>query len=409
MSGAQLLIQLKVYLRCYVCARFSHPSSLDLMSTIQFFRADTDKFRDVVSEWMDLGIVSEWQGNFATDDTAANAANEFFGLPSEPPFYVGNDGMQSIPKRLLSRISPDVLTVSSGTRVSGMERDENTQLWRLYGTDGNAAFHDTPEQEAKQSQDKLLGEGYCAIILTDVSSSFGGWHRASAGIPDSFADRVRQRVGARVPLFSAMVAFERSLRVDFDAMSFHKSDTLWFAARMRSKPGMEAASNADCWTLVSTPEYAMDQITETPMQDSKTGEFIPQSSNYLTTVPAPDLLRAFQKALSEKVDEFPKVTYLNAQRWGSAVPCHRHLNDESRTRQVISDVAYDSGRAALAPTSRRNDADFDFLVDEGPMLFQAGDMVSRFTPGFESAALSGIEAAEHLITLLEPKRQTVED
>lgn len=294
-----------------------------LIPSPQFFRADTDKFRGIVGEWMDLDVVSEWKGNFATDDSVASVANEFFGLPSMPPFYVGNDGMQSIPKRLLSQISSDELSVFTGTRVSGMERDNDTKLWSLIGTDGKAAYHDTAEKEAQASlESRLLGDGYDAVVLTDISSSFGGWHRASAGVPESFSSRVRQRVGARVPLLSAMVAFETPLLVDFDAMTFHRSDTLWFASKMESKPGMNAACEQECWTLVSTPEYAMDQITETPMQDPVTGEFIPQSSDYLATVPAPDLLDAFRKALSHKVDMFPNVAYLNAQRWGSAMPCH---------------------------------------------------------------------------------------
>ena len=41
------------------------------------------------------------------------------------------------------------------------------------------------------------------VMLTDVSSAFGEWHRASAGVPEALAVRVRSRV--RVPLFSCMV------------------------------------------------------------------------------------------------------------------------------------------------------------------------------------------------------------
>ena len=356
---------------------------------------------------MDLDIVSEWKGSFTTDDPEGENSNEFFGLPSQPPFYVGNDGMQSIPKQLLSRISSDKLSLFSGTRVSGMERDEETKLWNLFGTDGKAAYHDSSETEAQASAEHRLvdGKGYDAIVLTDVSSSFGGWHRASAGVPKDFARRVRERVGARVPLFSAMVAFENPLPVDFDAKSFAKSDTLWFASKMQSKPGMDAINDQECWTLISTPEYAMNQITKTPMQDPITGEFIPQSSEYLTNVPAPDLLNAFQNSQSHNVEKIPKVTYLNAQRWGSAMPCHRHLDEASSTRREISGVAYDSGRAPLAPTSRRNDAELDFLMDQDLMLFQAGDMMSRYTPGFEAAALSGMDTANHLISLLDYQKQ----
>jgi hypothetical protein len=42
---------------------------------------------------MDLDIVSEWKGKFTTDDPNGECNNEFFGLPSQPPFYVGNGGI----------------------------------------------------------------------------------------------------------------------------------------------------------------------------------------------------------------------------------------------------------------------------------------------------------------------------
>ena len=167
---------------------------------------------------------------------------------------------------------------------------------------------------------------------------------------------------------------------------------------------------------MSTPEYAMAQIEETPMQDAKTGEFIPQSNDYLTNVPGPDLFNAFTKLLCDKgengngilgddaLDNLPKVVHMDAQRWGSALPCHRHLDDKSLTRKIIGGVPYDSGRNPLAPTKlerqQSSPSSSSFLVDESLMLLQAGDMMSNYTPGLEGAALSGYDAAEHLVKML---------
>lgn len=165
-------------------------------------------------------------------------------------------------------------------------------------------------------------------------------------------------------------------------------------------------------TLISTPEYAMDQIEQTPMQDEKTGEFVPQSKDYLTDVPAPDLLKAFRSQLCDRegilgpnaLASFPDVVYIDAQRWGSAMPCHRHLKEGSETRRVIVGVPYDSGRFALAPTKcDTDDKKKSFLTDNDMMLFQAGDMMSCYTPGFEGAVLSGCDAAEYLYVLLESR------
>ena len=263
-------------------------------------------------------------------------------------------------------------------------------------------------------------EGYDGIILTDVSSSFGKWHRASAGVPEPFAARVRERVGSRVPLFTAMIAFDKESGIPFDAGTFDNS-VFWFASKSNSKPGMGMDSNTkegtkECWTLVSTPEYAMEKISETPMQDPKTGDFIPQSKDYLTTVPGPDLIKAFCKDLTSKKGilgdgaltdtDILDIIQVDAQRWGSAMPFPRHLDETSNTREVLSGVPYDSGRSPLAPTKLeecRHGGAQSFLMDEELMLFQAGDMMSTYTPGFESAALSGLDAAICVANMLKAK------
>jgi len=402
----------------------------------QFFRADTDRFKLLVKELMAEGVCDEWKGNFRSSSTTSGTCkHDFFGMPSSPPFYVGADGMQSVSKGVLDRMiraqedaedggkneirdshfhssrSLSTLTLFTGTRVSELDRDETSQKWKLWGASGNAAFHDTPEKVVQQSNERVLlgeSEGYDGIILTDVSSSFGKWHRASAGVPESFACRVRERVGARVPLFTVMIAFETKSKIPFDAATFDH-DILWFASKTNSKPGMEGLK--ECWTLVSSPEYAMEKIEETPMQDPKSGEFIPQTKEYLTTVPGPDLKNAFYKELmstdgilgNDALSSVPRIIHMDAQRWGSAMPAHRHLDEDSHTRKVISGVPYDSGRSPLAPTkivTCRHGDERTFLVDEKLMLFQAGDMMSTFTPGFEGAAISGMDAAEYLFEKL---------
>ena len=86
-------------------------------------------------------------------------------------------------------------------------------------------------------------------------------HRASAGVPDAFAARVRDRV--RLPLFAAMVAFAQPLGLPLDAVSVGGSSGLWFAARTQSKPGLEhGGGDAECWTLISTPKFAVDEEAE---------------------------------------------------------------------------------------------------------------------------------------------------
>ena len=394
----------------------------------QFFRADTEIMKQILNEWIERGYVSEWDGNFKS---STKPEHEFFGLPSTPPFFVVNNGMQNLTKNILADASenPEV-RVHAGVRVAQLNRDEDTRKWKLLGTSGEAAYHDTAEKLQERSKRNVLGEdaGYDAVILTDVSSSFGEWHRASANLPDSFASAVRDRVGARVPLFTAMIAFETATSILFDAASFDHP-VVWFAAKTSSKPQMD--TDKECWTIVSTASYACDKIEETPMQDPKTGEFIPQSPDYLMAVPGADLLRAFEEVVCDKsgilgdnaLSSLPKHIFMDAQRWGSALPCHRHLRHNSPTQKVISGVPYDTGSHSLAPT-RIEDDSMSFLADDDLALYQAGklrlkglflvqyhcsssnetffsgDMMSNHTPGMESAVLSGIDAAEHVLSRL---------
>lgn len=287
-----------------------------------------------------------------------------------------------------------------GTRVSNLELSDGGG-WEITGTSGDAAYHDTAEQVAQSAQPTVLGDGFDAVVLTDISSAFGQWHRAGAGVPPDFGEAVRGRAGARVPLFTAMIAFEEPIPTFTSAASFD-DDILWFASRSNHKPGLEGLAQ-DCWTLVSTPNFAMKLIEETPMQDPATGAFIPQSPDYLRTVPAPQLEAAFRRLLQDgrigtfaKDSEIPPTVFLHAQRWGSAMPSHRDLDESSSTRKILSNVAYDGGQGSLGPTTKDRDGR-SFVVNDSLRLIQAGDMVSCYTPGVESAILSSLEAVDYMI------------
>jgi len=363
----------------------------------QFFRSDTPEMKTICNEWLESGIVSEWQGPH-------EGSGDFFGLPGMGPVYVSaKDGMNNIPLTIIQ----DAITIDKsfklyqGVRVESIKRNEDKTKWILTGKDGSAAFHDTPENESRAQSAKSLHDhhdGYDLIVLTDISSSFGSWHRASAGIPEaSFVEAVSKRAGARVPLFTAMVSFKEPLNLPFSSLTFdRRSDSkVWFASKTNSKPGFQ--NSQESWTIVSTPEYAINKILETPMQDNS-GAFIPQSPDYLLSVPAPELCSEFLK-LNGLPDR--EKSYLNAQRWGSALPAHRHLANDvnSPTRQTVSGVAYDSGIAPLAPTSLCHQSQ-SFVSDDHLGLYQIGDMVSSFTPGFESAVLSAVELSKHLVKKL---------
>ena len=232
-----------------------------------------------------------------------------------------------------------------------------------------------------------------------MSSSFEGWHRASAGLPAHFAARVSGRV--RVPLFSCMVAYAAPLGLPLDGLTFHGGDTLWFAARSASKPGFPAGGEeaAECWSLVSTPGYACREIASTPMQDAD-GSFVPQSDDYLNSVPGPTLLAAFAEAVAPMLEAagraMPSVVYSQAQRWGSAMPSAPSW--EGAPVELMG-VTYQAAIPLLMRPRPPGD-EADFVASDEQRLYYAGDFCSRRAPGFEAAALSAVDAAAHVISQL---------
>lgn len=302
--------------------------------------------------------------------------------------------MQRLPRAILAGCTA---SVRRGVRVAGLV--SSPAGWTLLGTEGVAAFHDTPEAQAAGAEKNALGEPFDVVVMTDVSSSFGDWHRAGAGLPEEFASRVRDRV--RVPLFSCMVGFAEPTQLPLDGITVEGDGALWFAARSQSKPGV-AAGAAECWTLVSTPGYAVAEIDETPMQD-KSGAFVPQQNSYLNSGPGPTLVAAFAAAVQPLLPtpgaELPRQVYLQAQRWGSAMPAPagaggRDAKGRGATTREVLGVAYE---AAVPPLLFEPPPGSDeFVADDKLRLYYAGDYSSQRAPGFETAALSGLAAARHV-------------
>lgn len=260
------------------------------------------------------------------------------------------------------------------------------------------------------------------VLVTDASASFEGWHRASAGVsavaPD-MAAAVQSR--ARVPLFTAMVAFEAPLDTQLDAFMLGSGDgdscSLWYAARSGSKPGLGAEGAPDCWTLVSTPAFAAAEISGTQMQDPATGAFRPQEDSYLNGAggPAEALLDTFLAAVGRS-NSPPARMYLQGQRWGSAFPAPvvkfsstsapgKYLSTEGAgtggSRVKIAGVVYDTTTPDLRPHQGgavgRHPGEQDFFMDTQLGLYYASDFCSTRLPGVEAAVLSGLDAAEHIV------------
>jgi len=237
---------------------------------------------------------------------------------------------------------------------------------------------------------------------------------------------------------------------------------LWFAARSDSKPGFPSSSNsnnvsvvtAECWTLISTPAFAVNEIQQTAMRDPITGEFRPQENKYLNSKinggPAHTLKDAFYNIvrchhndddeIELKLEEDP--IYIQGQRWGSGLPIDpRRVDTNNKTpgnenvREICgtkyvanfngsivynsnstnksnngdtdkntntntntNDLVNDDDDTQEAEAEAEEVANKNFVADDDLGLYYAGDFCSMLNPGFEAAALSGYDVAQHIIT-----------
>ena len=62
-------------------------------------------------------------------------------------------------------------------------------------------------------------------------------------------------------------------------------------------------------------------------------------------------------------------------------------------------LVYDRPSATIA-TTVAEDEDRDFIADDKLRIYYAGDYCSRRPPGFEAACLSGLDAAQHIASIL---------
>lgn len=391
----------------------------------QFFFASTDRFKDRVNEWVAADVARDWTdrrhrlipSTQTSDLSQQYPSQDFFGILeySGWPCYTGVGGMHRIARHQCQVAAVNGAVIMSGTRVSDIVSANPSTFgkprWELFGTSGTPAFHNTPEADAKSFMPISLGI-FDAVIFTDPSSSFDKWHRASAGMSGIAPDMAASiQARPRIPLFTAMVAFE-SLALPFDTIVWAEGP-LWYASRNNAKPGLP--SDRECWTLVSTPAFACDEISQVPMvlttaslKDGQTQTFCPQDNSYLNTGPASVLCEVFLNTIMAEACSTtrPSVLYLQGQRWGSAIPGDRDTQDidlvevgGTRYQRSIPNLATKTSRVMPAKMSVV-DAPVDFLSDDTLMLYYCGDFCSYRVPGVEAAALSGEDCALHVIKVM---------
>jgi hypothetical protein len=122
------------------------------MLALQFFRADSAKMGELAALWQARGWAQQWNGRFGGD-------GDFFGVPArEAPVYCGVGGMHMLPRCILAACDSDVVSMRSGVRVTSVEAAAcGGARWVLQGVSGDAAYHDTAEDQAHAARASFLG------------------------------------------------------------------------------------------------------------------------------------------------------------------------------------------------------------------------------------------------------------
>ena len=107
----------------------------------QFFRADTPAMKAWTHKLFLRGYVRKWNGPHEGSTSA-----DFFGLPNNKDhiFISNQGGMHTIARDLINEVTSSSCHFCAypTMRVATMERDETSNLWRLYGVGQRAGSVD---------------------------------------------------------------------------------------------------------------------------------------------------------------------------------------------------------------------------------------------------------------------------
>ncbi|MEM7494039.1 MAG: FAD-dependent oxidoreductase [Pseudomonadota bacterium] len=189
----------------------------------QYISPRTADFEAEVARWVEAGVAAAWTGQFVEID-----ANGETNLRPSKPVYVGTPGMNEIIRYLASGHK-----VEWGRRVRSVTHEST---WNITFEDG----------ETHKGFDCVIS----AVPAEQVSDLFSS---ASPSLAD-LAASVKSD-----PCWTAMVAFEKGLDVEWDGASILNSPVAW-AARNSSKPNRGAPD--ETWVLQASAEWSAANLEE---------------------------------------------------------------------------------------------------------------------------------------------------
>ena len=247
----------------------------------QYFTVSDPSFRSAVTGWLEAGVCAEWQAKIAVA-----RHGDWRGTSDASRRFVGTPTMTAIAKWLA-----EPLVVERNARIVGLERHDIG--WSLIAEDGRR-WND-----------------FDAVLLTAPAP------QTRALLPPSSALTSQVAEISIAPCWSALLAFEQPLPLEFDG-AFVEDSALSWICRQNGRPGR--LERFERWVLHASPAWSQDQV-DLPAEDARVA-----------------MLNAFWEATGVTAVE---PSYQQVHRWLYSLPTNtlreRALFDEGLGLGVAGD------------------------------------------------------------------------
>ncbi|CAM0949126.1 unnamed protein product [Alopecurus aequalis] len=240
----------------------------------QFFTASDERFRKLVDEWVDKGLVREWRGTVGE----LEAGGQFTPTPASTPRYIGVNGMRPLADAMLPET--DLIKVVRPSWISKLEPFNG--LWRLF------------------ENDKPHGQ-YDAIVI------------AHNGLPQLTKQMKRLELSS---VWALLAAFEDPLPIaqnnsygTFEGAFVRDVDSLSWMANNTQKLFPLETGRPECWTFFSTASYGRKNKVPQENIPNATAEKVKR-----------DMLGGVELAFGLSKGSLQLPFYSRVQLWGAALP-----------------------------------------------------------------------------------------
>ena len=372
-------------------------------------------FLPIFSDWRNKNIISQWDGIFATVQISSTDIK--YSDPNSFK-YVGYPYMNSICKYLLS--SDNTNTDNNGVPISCVFGQRIRAEPIVSGSDELSGW-----KVICATTNKILGD-FDVLISGDrgfqvLSGGDSGNLLARSAylraLKDEYIDSIQAMVSSS-PILATMIVLRQSLPRDvfpFDGVTFLPADgsVLGWISRDSSKPGRARVDGKECWVVQSNSDYAaavIHAVKADPAFSGRTSEEIKQEVNSRANA-----------ALTQAFCDYILLYNNNNNNNNNNNKQQNQKQQDSGTKldssesEVVVDVELSIGHrwsAAFPSITKLADNNNNNKEEEQPnkkcyvnwnaRFIACGDYFDSSSSGrIESAAVSGLEAAQNLIQVVD--------